>query len=143
MLDAAAQSKGVMLQRVELRHPDDLERALTTMGQARPNALLVSAMPSDQMTRIVEDCRQESTPSGVRFQGSSRSRRLDVLRPQGFRPLARSRELRGPDPQRCQARRPPVEQPTTFELVINLKTAKALGLAIPASVLARTDQVIE
>ncbi len=54
----------------------------------------------------------------------------------------RGAHLRGQNPQGSEASHLPVEQPTTFDLVINAKTAKALGLTIPQSLLLRADQVI-
>jgi putative ABC transport system substrate-binding protein len=142
-LGGAAKSKGVTLQPVELRRPDDLEPALTAMGQARPDALLFFGFRFEQQVQIVEIVARNRLPA---VYGSREAVDAGGLMsfgprlPDLWRGAANyvDKILKGAKPGDL-----PVEQPTTFELVVNLKTARALGLAIPASVLARADQVIE
>ncbi len=142
-LVAAAPSKSVTLQQIEFRRPDDLEPALAAMGQARPNALLVFAVPADQLNRIVEIAARNRLPAVYGFREAVDAGGLMYFGPKLpdlWRGAANyvDKILKGAKPGDL-----PVEQPTRFELVVNLKTAKALGITIPASVLSRADQVIE
>jgi len=142
-LGAAAQAKGVTLQPVELRRSDDLNPALAAMGQARPNALLVFAASPVQQNRIVEFAAKNRFPALYGFREAVDAGGLMSFGPKLFE-LWRGagnyvdKILKGAKPADL-----PIEQPTKFELVINLKTAKALGLTIPPSLLARADQVID
>ena len=142
-LRAAAYSKGVTLQRVELRRADELDSALAAMGQARPSAMLAFAVRTDQLIRLVEIAAMNRLPVVYGFREAVDAGGLMSFgpkRPDLWRGAANyvDKILKGVKPGDL-----PVEQPTTFELVVNLKTAKALGLTIPASILARADHVIE
>ena len=142
-LGAAAQAKGVTLPPVKLRRTDDLNPALAAMDHARLNALLVFAASAVQQNQIVEFAAKNRLPALYGFREAVDAGGLMSFGPK-LHDLWRGaanyvdKILKGAKPGDL-----PVEQPTTFELVINLKTAKALGLTIPASVLARADHVIE
>jgi putative ABC transport system substrate-binding protein len=142
-LDAAARARGVRLQPVVLRRPEDLSPAFAAMNKARPNALLVFAVSPSEQNRIVEFTAKNQLPALFGFREAVDAGGLMSFGPKLldlWRGAANyvGKILKGAKPADL-----PVEQPSTFELVINLKTAKALGLTIPPSLLLRADQVIE
>jgi putative tryptophan/tyrosine transport system substrate-binding protein len=144
-IDAAARALGVRPQFVEVGGPEDLDRAFSDMTNARAGALTVlgSVMFSIERRRLVELAAKNRLPAvyalrefvdagGLMSYGANQA---DLNRRAA---TYVAKILKGAKPADL-----PVEQPTKFELVINLKTAKALGLTIPPSVLGRADHVIE
>jgi putative ABC transport system substrate-binding protein len=144
-VSAAAQKFRVEATTLPVRSVEDLESALTLHGR-EPGGGLV--LPPDSFTNshrklIVELTARHRLPTIYerRFfaeEGGLMSYGINLV--DEFRQAATyvDRILRGEKPADL-----PVQQPTTFELVINLKTAKALGLAVPPTLLAQADDVIE
>jgi putative tryptophan/tyrosine transport system substrate-binding protein len=142
---AAARSLGMQLQLLEARGPDDFDGAFAAMAKERVGALLVvsEAMFNLHRVRLVDRAARNKLPSMHGFRedaeaGGLMSYGADLADLSRRSATYVDKILKG-----ATAGGLPVEQPTKFELVINLKTAKALGLTIPASVLSRADQVIE
>ena len=142
---AAARLLGVQLKIVEVRAPAELEGAFATMRADGAGALLVVSGAGFYLNRarIVRLALRDRLPSV--FQNREFVEAGGLLSyapstPANYRRAAVfvDKILKGAKPATL-----PIEQPTTFELVINLKTAKALGLTLPPSLLARADQVIE
>ena len=142
---AAGQSLGIEIQSLEVRGPDDFDGAFDAMRKRRPDALMTVEDPLtfDYRRRIADFALVEQLPSifGISEDvaaGGLMSYGANV--PGLFRRAAGyvDKILRGAEPADL-----PVQQPTKFELIINLKTAKALGLQVPATLLARADEVLE
>jgi putative ABC transport system substrate-binding protein len=143
--EVAAGALGVRLQFIEARGPADFERAFSDMTRASADALTVRPAPMfiSQRRRLVDLAAQHRLPAVYAWSEFVDAGGLMSYGPTGIDLYRRAatyvdKILKGTKPGDL-----PVEQPTKFELVINLKTAKALGLTIPPSLLQRADQVIE
>ena len=142
---AAAQSLAVELQALEARAPDDFENAFAAMTSEGAGALLVlrDGMLLLHRQRLLDLAAKRRLPAMYAGKEEVVDGGLVAYGPSlrdSFRRAATyvDKILKGAKPADL-----PIEQPTKFELVINLKTAKALGLTIPPSILARADEVIE
>ena len=143
--EVAARALGVQLQVVEARSPADFDRAFSDITRARAGALAVLPTPMffTERKRLVDLAAKNRLPTVFPYREFVDAGGLMAYGP-NLADLSRrgatyvDKILKGAKPGDL-----PVERPTKFDLVINLKTAKALGLKIPPSLLARADQVIE
>jgi putative ABC transport system substrate-binding protein len=143
-LESAAPALGLQIRFLEIPRPDDLDNAFSAISKQRPDALFVMRTPflRTYLKRLIDFAEKNRLPTmyddtgyveggGLMSYGASVS---DLARRAAF---FVEKILKGTRPADL-----PIEQPTKFELVINLKTAKQIGLTIPANVLARADRVI-
>jgi len=143
--EGAARLLGVAVQSHEVREPKDFAGAFAMIAQQHPDGLLVlqDALTLQHRKLIIDFALRERLPNmhvGKEWvQEGGLMSYGDVL-PERYRRAADlvDRILKGAKPADL-----PVEQPTKFELVVNVKAAKAIGLSIPESFLARADEVIE
>src|SRR5712692_2138527 len=143
--EVAARALGVRLQFVEARGPADFDRAFSDMTRAHASALtsLGGSMFFNERRRLVDLAAKNRLPAVYPQREFVDAGGLMAYGPNiadGWRRAATyvDKILKGAKPGDL-----PIEQPTKFELVINLKAAKALGLTIPPSLLARADHVVE
>ncbi len=143
--ETAARTLGVHLELVGVRSPDEIDRAFSTMARQRPDAFVMfpSVMFFIERRRVIDLAERHRLPSiyvSREFVDIGGLFSYGASIPDLFRRTAVyvDKILKGAKPADL-----PVEQPSKFELVINLKTAKALGLTIPQSLVARADEAIQ
>jgi putative ABC transport system substrate-binding protein len=145
-LTAAAQTLGVHLHVMELRHEDEVDSAFAAMAQARVEALLVV-----EDALLLSRVRGRTVDLAATYRLPAMYDRREIVAAGGLMSYGRNlpeshrraatymdKILKGATPADL-----PVEQPTTFELVLNLKTAKALGITFPPTLLIQADEVFQ
>ena len=145
MIQAVAQSVGAELKPIELRDENEIERAITTFARS-PNAGLIVVVSAASLTHrdlILSLAAQHRLPAVYAYRVFVTHGGLITYGPDigsQYRRAASyaARILKGENPAEL-----PVQAPNKYELVINLKTARTLGLEISSSLLARADEVIE
>jgi putative ABC transport system substrate-binding protein len=141
---AAARTLGLRFLAWEIRSPSELDGVFAAFSQQRIGALMVAQGPMiiGQEQRIIEMARKQRLPTIFSWRQAVESGGLMSYGPKPLELYRRAadyvdRILRGATPDKL-----PVEQPTSFELVINSKTAKALGISIPQTLLVMADELI-
>jgi ABC-type uncharacterized transport system substrate-binding protein len=144
-IEKAARVLGVTIRPLGVREPDDFDVAFTAMTRERPDALLLitDALTNLNRSRILDFAAAHRIPAMYEFGSLVRDGGLISYGPDlgdSYRRAAVyvDRILKGAKPSEL-----PVEQPNRYYLLVNLKTAKALGLTIPQSLLLRADEVIQ
>lgn len=144
-LQLPARQLGVELHSLEVRTPDDIDQAFENAARARVGALIPLAHPliTTNLKRIADFAANSRLPSVYQFSYFADAGGLLAYGPDRADLYRRAatyvdRIFKGAKPGDL-----PVEQPTKFDLVVNMKTAKAIGITIPQSVLVRADRVID
>ena len=144
VMEAAARTIGIQLETFRINTPQELKETFTEITRRRAEAIVVSSSPpfTNERRQIVDYVAKRRLPAiygdaifvedgGLMFYGTSfadwKRHAAEIV----------AKILKGANPGDI-----PVEQPTTFKLIINLKTAKALGLTIPEPIVLRADEVI-
>jgi putative ABC transport system substrate-binding protein len=143
-IQTAAQSFGVELTAIGVRNAGEIEQGIVGFARGSNGGLLVVGPPSSMMQQrdlvvaLATKYRLPALYQSLNFPGA--------LLAYGANPIDQSRSAAGYVDRILRGEKAtdlPVQAPTKYELIVNLKTAKALGLTIPQSVLARVDEVIE
>ena len=144
-VEATARSLGIRLQHVEARGPEEFDSAFAAMARERADALLVTGTSTflAHRTRLAELAVKGRLPTMHSFRESVEAGGLMAYAVNMADFVGRSavyvdKILKGAKPADL-----PIEQPTKFELIINLKAAKALGITVPQALVLRADEVIQ